>query len=114
MLRVGSLFSGAGLCDLGLARAGFNHQFFCEVDPFCRAILARHWPGIPIHEDIRLVRGRALRRLPVPGCLQRRKTFRYQGRNTKRPLEGICENRRGNPPEIRHYRKCPRIARPRH
>lgn len=60
MLRVGSLFSGAGLCDLGLARAGFNHQFFCEVDPFCRAILARHWPGIPIHEDIRLVRGREL------------------------------------------------------
>lgn len=60
MLRVGSLFSGAGLCDLGLARAGFNHQFFCEVDPFCRAILARHWPGIPLYEDIRLVRGREL------------------------------------------------------
>jgi DNA (cytosine-5)-methyltransferase 1 len=52
-MRVGSLFSGAGLCDLGFHRAGFEHQFFCEVDPFCRRILARHWPGIHIYNDIR-------------------------------------------------------------
>jgi DNA (cytosine-5)-methyltransferase 1 len=53
MLRVGSLFSGAGLCDLGFQQAGFKHQFFCEIDPFCRAVLARHWPGVPIYDDIR-------------------------------------------------------------
>jgi DNA (cytosine-5)-methyltransferase 1 len=53
MLRVGSLFSGAGLADLGFHRAGFEHRFFCEIDPFCRRILARHWPGIPIYTDVR-------------------------------------------------------------
>jgi DNA (cytosine-5)-methyltransferase 1 len=53
MLRVGSLFSGAGLCDLGFHQAGFRHVFFCEVDPYCRTVLARHWPGVPIYEDVR-------------------------------------------------------------
>ena len=55
MLSVGSLFSGAGLCDLGLHLAGFRHQFFCESDPFCRSILARHWPDVPIYKDVREV-----------------------------------------------------------
>lgn len=34
-----------------------GHAFFCEVDPFCRSVLRRHWPGIPIYEDIRELRG---------------------------------------------------------
>lgn len=53
MLQMGSLFSGAGLCDLGFHMAGYTHQFFCEVDPYCRSVLSRHWPGVPIHEDVR-------------------------------------------------------------
>lgn len=53
MLRVGSLFSGAGLCDLGFHMAGYSHIFFCEIDPFCRSVLSRHWPGIPIFADVR-------------------------------------------------------------
>ncbi|MDR1946932.1 MAG: DNA cytosine methyltransferase, partial [Desulfovibrio sp.] len=53
MLRAGSLFSGAGLCDLGFHRAGYGHRFFCEVDPYCRQVLARHWPGIPVYKDVR-------------------------------------------------------------
>ena len=60
MLKVGSLFSGAGLCDLGLHWAGFRHQWFCEIDPFCRAVLARHWPSIPIYEDIKGMKGSEL------------------------------------------------------
>lgn len=57
MLTVGSLFSGAGLCDLGLHWAGFRHQWFCEIDPFCRSILARHWPGAPIYNDVAVLKG---------------------------------------------------------
>lgn len=53
MLQVGSLFSGAGLCDLGFHMAGYSHRFFCEVNPFCRSVLSRHWPGVPIYEDVR-------------------------------------------------------------
>ena len=57
MLRMGSLFSGAGLCDLGFHQAGFVHQFFCEADQFCRSVLARHWPGVPIFNDVRTLTG---------------------------------------------------------
>lgn len=57
MLSVGSLFSGAGLCDLGLHMAGLKHLFFCESDAFCRSILARHWPDVPIYKDVRDVSG---------------------------------------------------------
>ena len=57
MLKVGSLFSGAGLCDLGLTWAGFEHQWFCEIDPFCRAVLARHWPDTLIYNDVSGLKG---------------------------------------------------------
>ncbi len=26
---------------------------FCEIDPYCRAVLRKHWPELPIHEDVR-------------------------------------------------------------
>lgn len=52
-MKCGSLFSGVGGMDLGLARAGFTHEFFCEADPFRRQILARHWPGVRIFSDVR-------------------------------------------------------------
>jgi len=51
-VRVLDLFSGIGGFSLGLERAGFRTVAFCEIDPYCRAVLARHWPGVPIHEDI--------------------------------------------------------------
>ena len=60
MLTVGSLFSGVGLCDLGLAWAGFDHQWFCEIDPFCRAVLTRHWPDTPIYSDVSGLKGAEL------------------------------------------------------
>lgn len=47
------LFSGIGGFALGLNRAGFNTVAFCEVDPFCRAVLKKHWPDTPIIEDVR-------------------------------------------------------------
>ena len=49
---VGSLFSGIGGLDHGLARAGFRHAFFCESDPWRRTVLAHHFPGVPIYEDV--------------------------------------------------------------
>jgi DNA (cytosine-5)-methyltransferase 1 len=54
VLRVGSLFSGIGGFDLGFERTGHMRTvWFCEQDPYRRAVLARHWPGIPIYEDVR-------------------------------------------------------------
>lgn len=51
--RVASFFSGIGGLDLGLERAGFEIKFHCEVKPFCREILAHHWPNLPVNDDIR-------------------------------------------------------------
>lgn len=52
-MNAGSLFSGIGGLDYGLARAGFQHVFFCEWDEWRRRILAHHWPGVPIYADVR-------------------------------------------------------------
>jgi DNA (cytosine-5)-methyltransferase 1 len=26
---------------------------FCEIDPFCRRVLAKHWPHVPCYDDVR-------------------------------------------------------------
>lgn len=53
MLRELSLFSGIGGFSLGLERAGFATPVaFVEIDPFCQRVLAKHWPGVPIHGDV--------------------------------------------------------------
>jgi DNA (cytosine-5)-methyltransferase 1 len=41
--------------DYGLACAGFEHAWFCESDAYCRSVLERRWPGVPIYEDVREV-----------------------------------------------------------
>ena len=56
MLRVLDLFSGIGGFSLGLERTGgFETVAFCEIEERSRKVLAKHWPGVPIHNDIRSV-----------------------------------------------------------
>ena len=53
-LTVLDLFSGIGGFSLGLERTGgFKTVAFCEIDPFCRKVVAKHWPGVKIYEDVK-------------------------------------------------------------
>ena len=63
MLRTLDLFSGIGGFSLGLERTGgFKTVAFCEIDPYCRKVLKRHWPDVPIFEDVRTLTADALSR----------------------------------------------------
>ena len=56
-MKVLDLFSGIGGFSLGLEWAGMSTVAMCEKDPYCRKILAKHWPHLTIHEDIRNLDG---------------------------------------------------------
>ncbi len=54
------LFSGIGGFALAASWVwGADHEIvaFCEIDKYCRRVLGKHWPGVPIIEDIRNVTG---------------------------------------------------------
>lgn len=53
MVTFGSLFAGIGGFDLGFERAGMTCKWQVEIDPFCRKALAKHWPSVRRHDDIR-------------------------------------------------------------
>ena len=60
MLTHGSLFAGIGGFDLGFERAGIKTIWHVEIDPFCRKVLEKHWPGIQRFQDVTCFLGDSL------------------------------------------------------
>jgi DNA (cytosine-5)-methyltransferase 1 len=65
-MHVLDLFSGIGGTSLGLHWAGMRTVAFCERDRFCQGVLRRHWPGVPVYDDVRRLTGQRLRDDGVP------------------------------------------------
>lgn len=58
-MTIGSLFSGIGGFELGLERAGLGPVLWqVEINPFCRDVLAKHWPNAERFSDVQQVSGR--------------------------------------------------------
>ena len=47
-----SLFAGVGGFDLGLERSGHTCVGQVEIDKHAQKILKKHWPDVPLHDDV--------------------------------------------------------------
>lgn len=48
-----SLFAGVGGFDLGFEKAGHTCVGQVEIDKNAMSVLKKHWPNVPLHDDVR-------------------------------------------------------------
>ena len=66
-MRSLSLFSGIGGIDLAGEWAGMETVAFCEREPFPQRVLRKHWPDVPIIDDVHDFTRKELERLGIIG-----------------------------------------------
>jgi DNA (cytosine-5)-methyltransferase 1 len=59
-MRSIELFAGIGGIALAAEWAGIETAAFCEREPFCQKVLNKHWPDVPIFDDVRTLNKQAL------------------------------------------------------
>ena len=64
-MRCLDLFSGIGGFSLGLERAGMETVAFCEYDKKAQLVLKKHWPDVPMFDDVRTLTGEQLERAGI-------------------------------------------------
>ena len=60
-VKVLDLFSGIGGFSMGLERAGMETVAFCEFDKNAQKVLKKHWPDVPVYDDVRTLDGKQFR-----------------------------------------------------
>ena len=93
-LKVLDLFSGIGGFSLGLERAGMETVAFCEIEDYPRKVLKKHWPDVPIYEDVRNVTRERLEADGITGISVITGGFPCQDLSTAGKQEGITETSR--------------------
>jgi DNA (cytosine-5)-methyltransferase 1 len=59
-MKMLDLFSGIGGFSLAATwtwQDELKVVSFCEIDPFCQKVLKKHWPNVPCHENIFMLKG---------------------------------------------------------
>ncbi|PAE17267.1 DNA (cytosine-5-)-methyltransferase [Virgibacillus sp. 7505] len=59
------LFAGIGGISLAAEWAGIETKAFCEIEPFAQRVLNKHWPDVPIFDDVRTLNKQALEKRGV-------------------------------------------------
>ncbi|MFD5020050.1 DNA cytosine methyltransferase [Paenibacillus sp. NPDC058367] len=67
-----SLFTGVAGVDLAAEWAGIRSVAFCEREPFPQKVLRKHWPDVPIYDDVCTLTKEVLQR---DGILSRTRTI---------------------------------------
>ena len=57
--------SGVGCFGIAAAHVGFQTAAFCEIEEYCRLVLARHFPKAYIHDDLKTLTRDTLRRFGI-------------------------------------------------
>jgi DNA (cytosine-5)-methyltransferase 1 len=60
-----SLFTGIGGFDLGFETAGIETLSMCEADGRAQSVLRRHWPHVPVFDDVRNINGSDFRAIDI-------------------------------------------------
>jgi len=56
MIRYGSVCSGIEAATAAWHPLGWEASFFSEIEPFPRAVLAHHYPNVPLHGDFTTIK----------------------------------------------------------
>ena len=66
-MRLLDLFSGIGGFSYAAEKlvGGYKTVAFCEMDEFCQKVLQKHWPEIPIYDDVRTLDATRLGRIDI-------------------------------------------------
>mgnify|MGYP005635166921 FL=1 len=59
-MKVFSMFTGIGGFDLAMRNLGHEIVGACEIDKYAQQIYAKHFPGVPIHDDATQVQAESL------------------------------------------------------
>ena len=67
MLKHVDLCSGIGGFALGFRWAGLSKPvLFCDIEPWCRKVLAKNFPDVPITDDVKEIANEPRRFIPEP------------------------------------------------
>jgi len=66
-MRLLDLFSGIGGFSYAAEKlvGGYETVAFCEMDDFCQKVLKKHWPNVPIFDDVRTLDATRLGRIDI-------------------------------------------------